>query len=72
MRINTGDSLKSNKRVENKRHTHAQLPLASQSPTGATIPPSPPDLHLISLASIEIVGVCLQTAMNSSDESYRS
>src|SRR2546429_301843 len=31
------------KRTENKRHISAHQPLTSQSPIGATIPPSPPD-----------------------------
>ena len=39
MRIKARDSLKSNNRVENKRHTNARQPLASYSATGATIPP---------------------------------
>src|SRR6266403_1313806 len=31
-------------RVENKRHTNAHRPLTSNSPTGVSIPPSPPQL----------------------------
>ncbi len=30
-------------RVESKRHTNAHRPLTSHSPTGVSIPPSPPD-----------------------------
>jgi hypothetical protein len=41
-RLNTVDSLKSKTDVDNKSHTNAHRPLASHSPTGATIPPSPP------------------------------
>src|SRR5437773_1633444 len=42
-RVNISDSFKSNRHVENKRHTNAHHPLTSPSPIGATIPPSPPD-----------------------------
>jgi len=38
-RVNISDSFKSNRHVENKRHTNAHHPLTSPSPIGATIPP---------------------------------
>ena len=41
-RLNTGDSFKSKTGVDNKRHTNAHQPLTSHSPTGVSIPPSPP------------------------------
>jgi hypothetical protein len=42
-RTESGDSRKSKRRADNKRHTSAYQPLTSHSPIGATIPPSPPD-----------------------------
>lgn len=41
MRLEARDSLKSNNRVENKRHANARRALASYSAIGVT-PPSPP------------------------------
>ena len=43
IRLNTVDSFKSKTGVDNKRHTNAHQPLTSHSPTGVSIPPSPPD-----------------------------
>ena len=43
--IESGDSRKSKKRVDNKRHNNAHPSLTSRSPIGATIPLS--DIHLI-------------------------
>ena len=44
-RLNTGDSFKPKTGVDNKRHTNAHQPLTSHSPTGVSIPPSPPSFQ---------------------------
>jgi hypothetical protein len=49
-RLNTRDSFKSKTGVDNKRHTNAHQPLTSHSPTGVTIPLSPPEFHSKELA----------------------
>ncbi len=38
-RLNTGDSYKCKRRVENKRHANAHQPLTPHSPIGVTVPP---------------------------------